>query len=132
MDELTTVYVCHTCQKEYSVDSLHELVEVENGEFDYLCPHCQAPLKWGLTNIQNDSNATNLDEYGSKFLCIKHEDISKYLTEEEQKELVRLVEKIDSERALIGKPVHNHLVITEDEPYLDEVIEIMKYNGALK
>jgi hypothetical protein len=65
-----------------------------------------------------------------KFLVVKQEDILHHLNNFEQKELARLMNKIQMGRKLSGKENDNfYLVVNTDEPYADQIIEIMKANG---
>lgn len=65
-----------------------------------------------------------------KFLVVKQEDILNHLNGFEQKELARLMGKIQMGRKLAGKPSDNfYLVVNTDEPYAEQIIEIMKANG---
>ena len=65
-----------------------------------------------------------------KFLVVKDEDINKHLNNHDKKELTRLMDKIEKGRRMEGKSANNfYLVINQDEPYADEVIEIMKNNN---
>jgi hypothetical protein len=53
-----------------------------------------------------------------------------HLNNFEQRELTRLMNKIQMGRKLAGKPNDNfYLVVNTDEPYADQIIEIMKANG---
>lgn len=62
-----------------------------------------------------------------KFLVTKVSDAVNALTIEEFDRLNGLLLKIQGYRGSIGKPIfNNYLVINVDEPYADEVIEIMK------
>lgn len=71
-----------------------------------------------------------LDGMKMKFTVIKNKDIEKYLSPIQQKQLVDLLEEIHSGRRLEGKSTdQKYLVINTDEPYTDQVIEILKRNG---
>ncbi|MED3792445.1 hypothetical protein P4571_08310 [Niallia alba] len=72
----------------------------------------------------------NLNGMKIKYLHFKLSDCSKYLSEQDQMQLVRISEKITNRRKEEGKNQDNtYLVINTDESYADEVIEIMKSNG---
>lgn len=75
----------------------------------------------------------NTEGMHKKYLGIfKKEDIFKYLDMEQRAQLGMIGAAIDNGRRLDGKPpaVNNtYLVINTDEPYADEVIEILKRNG---
>jgi hypothetical protein len=51
-EELEIVYKCPKCNANYGVPETEEfgLTEVEDGEFEYLCPKDRYPLKWGMTS----------------------------------------------------------------------------------
>lgn len=64
-----------------------------------------------------------------KYTVLKNDDIHRYLDEKEKIELVASTSAIQQLRAIEGKKENTYLVINTDEPYADEVIEIMKRNG---
>jgi hypothetical protein len=64
-----------------------------------------------------------------KFTVIKNDDIRQYLSEEEQKELRILLFVINRAREEIGKGINEYLVVNTDEPYAQEVINVLKRNG---
>jgi uncharacterized protein YaaQ len=65
-----------------------------------------------------------------KFTVLKNEDIKKHLTEVQKDELDSIIETIENGRLGEGKRRGNtYIVINTDEPYVQEVIEIMKRNG---
>lgn len=65
-----------------------------------------------------------------KFIVLKTEDVKKHCTEKERLDLFESVQSIGKGRESEGKPVENrYLVINTDEPYADEVIEILKKHG---
>ena len=60
----------------------------------------------------------------------KHEDAVKYLNDREKAELNHLCNKIELSRKRDGKRgVNAYLVINVDEPYAEEVSEILKRHG---
>ncbi|WP_163854603.1 hypothetical protein [Paenibacillus elgii] len=64
-----------------------------------------------------------------KFSVFKNEDIEQ-LTHHEKVTLGHIAESIEHNRQMSGKnPRNTYLVINTDEPYADEVIEIMKRYG---
>lgn len=75
----------------------------------------------------------NLEGLQSKFIgVLKMEDAQKHLTPAQQWDLIGMFETIDAGRQAEGKPAASnnvYLVINTDEPYADEVIEIMKRHG---
>lgn len=48
MKELEVVYTCHGCKREFKPKELYDMEEFEEGEWEYSCPTCKRPLKWGL------------------------------------------------------------------------------------
>ena len=65
-----------------------------------------------------------------KFVVLKIEDIEKYLSINEQLQLGLMGQKIEYERHLDFKSTDNeYIVINTDEPYINEIIEILKKNG---
>ena len=61
-----------------------------------------------------------------KYLVLKHEDIEKYLNRQSQYELSLLCKTIETMRKLDGKDINNYFVVNADEPYANEVREIIK------
>ena len=65
-----------------------------------------------------------------KFLVVKNEDIEKHLNNFDRKELSRIMSKIEKGRSMEGKNESNfYLVVNQDEPYANEIKEIMKRNN---
>jgi hypothetical protein len=65
-----------------------------------------------------------------KFTVLKNEDIEKHLTSPMKHSLVMMCDEIESGRKLEGKSKCNsYVVINLNEPYAEEVIEIMKRHG---
>lgn len=64
-----------------------------------------------------------------KFIVIKKDDADKYLNEKGQETLNGILDIIFDSRSMDGKKINKYLVINTDEPYADEVIEILKSNG---
>ncbi|MGD6894306.1 hypothetical protein [Bacillus infantis] len=71
----------------------------------------------------------DLDGMQMKFTVVKNDDIEKYLSKNDQEKLVDCLGQIKMSRALEGRGNAKYLVINTDEPYADEVIEIMKRHG---
>lgn len=68
----------------------------------------------------------------NKFIVVKREDAKKYLDVSQKYALVGMFEDIDKGRKEDGKlPASNnsYVVVNIDEPYANEVIEIMKRHG---
>ncbi|AKQ08630.1 hypothetical protein [Bacillus phage vB_BceS-M2] len=65
-----------------------------------------------------------------KFVVFKHEDAEQFLSGYQRKMLIDILGTIQKGRAISGKEVNNfYLVINTDEPYANEVIDIMKKNN---
>lgn len=71
----------------------------------------------------------NLEGMKQKFIVIKNEDIEKYLTTLAKEDLDDILFEIYHGRKRDGKKNNTYLVINTDEPYADEIIEILKRNG---
>lgn len=65
----------------------------------------------------------------NKFLIVKTDDINNYLEEKEKNTLKDIVYEVNMLRHIHGKKENTYLVINTDEPYADEIIEILKKNG---
>lgn len=65
----------------------------------------------------------------NKFTVLKNNEIQRYLDVFRQQELENIKKVININRAASGKAENTYLVINTDEPYADEVIEIMKRHG---
>ncbi|QFG05733.1 hypothetical protein 035JT001_66 [Bacillus phage 035JT001] len=62
-----------------------------------------------------------------RFTVLKNQDIEEYLSSMDRRELLRMMNKIETRRKLSGRDSgHTYLVINTDEPYADQVIEIMR------
>ena len=69
-----------------------------------------------------------------RFTVINERDLHRYLEDEEieqfEEAFDKIAEKIEYGRSSEGKKSFNsYVVINLDEPYIDEIIEIMKRNG---
>ncbi|OMG46944.1 hypothetical protein BK140_24095 [Paenibacillus macerans] len=65
-----------------------------------------------------------------KFTVVKNEDVEKYLDARDKSEFSRILWKIEQGRYEEGKESTNtYLMINTDEPYISEIINIMKANG---
>ncbi len=65
-----------------------------------------------------------------KFMVIKWEDIWKYLSDTQKRQMERITRTIRNDRERDGKSAENeYIVINTDEPYIDEIIEILKKNN---
>ncbi|WIT26935.1 hypothetical protein [Bacillus phage SPbetaL1] len=65
----------------------------------------------------------------SKFIVLKMEDIKDHLNLGEQVSLGALIDKMRRRMQAESKAVNNYVVINQDEPYIDEVTDIMKKHG---
>lgn len=71
----------------------------------------------------------NTEGMAFKFSVFKSEDVDK-LTHGEKVALGHIAESIEDNRRTEGKnPRNTYLVINTDEPYADEVIDILKRHG---
>ena len=63
----------------------------------------------------------------SKYLVLKWEDIEKYLTQTDFMEtLLALCKYIEHCRGLNGKKDNSYVVVNEDEPYAEQVWELIE------
>ena len=60
------------------------------------------------------------------YKVIKNEDIQKYLTAEEKRQLVHILVNISSGRRADGKnPENTYYICNTDEPYADKVLDVI-------
>lgn len=71
----------------------------------------------------------NIEGMRYKFIVIKADDADKYLPLHDRIDLRHILNQINEGRIKEGKKENNYVVINTDEPYADEVINIMKRNG---
>ncbi|PTY93058.1 hypothetical protein [Heyndrickxia sporothermodurans] len=72
----------------------------------------------------------NLEGMRNKFTVVKNDDLEKYLHPEMKSAFLNIAEKVELNKCIEeNKKPHTYLVINTDEPYADEVIEIMKKHG---
>ena len=72
----------------------------------------------------------NLEGINIKYTVVKNDDVANYLDENQVETLSRLLTKVMAERMFAGKlPENIYLVINTDEPYADQIIDIMKSHG---
>lgn len=70
----------------------------------------------------------NLQGMSHKFYVAKKEDVENL--DQGNKSLFRyILNEIQKKRAAAGKKENTYIMINTDEPYADEVIEILKRNG---
>lgn len=73
---------------------------------------------------------SNLEGFKRDYIVFKHDEYDKVSTPTEMNHVVNISHKIGKYREQIGKKSNNeYLVINTDEPYAEEVIEIMKRHG---
>jgi hypothetical protein len=86
---------------------------------------------------------SNLEGIAMKYLVLKNSDIEEMLTPLEKNQLFNICKEIDFCRATQGlgeadrgknfnlkpKGKNTYIVINTDEPYTDQIIDIMKTNG---
>jgi hypothetical protein len=66
----------------------------------------------------------------SKFIVLKREECDKYLSYDERVTLYQLILRITKARHFEGKiPMNDYLVVNTDEPYAEDVAEIMRKHG---
>lgn len=73
----------------------------------------------------------NLEGMKMKFTVIKNEDLDLLTFKMNAKsELNAITKRIEEKRRELGKKtINSYLVINTDEPYVEEIIEILKRNG---
>jgi len=71
---------------------------------------------------------TDLSGMNMKFAVMKLAD-ARHLSESEQIQLVHLLDKVEAGRKAEGKKDNTYLVVNTDEPYSEEVVEVLKRNG---
>lgn len=114
---------CTKCNKEFIYKSEHAMLEqrlYDKIVATALCPSCKEKTKGESkmnTNIVNDSM------YKGKFLVINWKYIEETLNPTEFAIFATLLEKIHKEANLKD---HDYLVVNQDEPYAEEVWEIIK------
>lgn len=75
-------------------------------------------------------NGTIKEGFKRRFTIIKEQDLERYCSEEQINQLGNILEEIQLGRELDNKnPFNSYVVINLDEPYLGEIVEIMKRNG---
>lgn len=77
---------------------------------------------------------TVLEGKERQYTIINERDVDKYLSIGEQQDLAivldRILGNIEHGRGKEGKNPHNsYIVINTDEPYIDEIVEVMKRHG---
>lgn len=77
---------------------------------------------------------TVLEGKERRYTVINEYDVEKYLSIGEQQDLAimldRMLGNIENGREKDGKkPFNSYIVINTDEPYIDEIVDVMKRNG---
>jgi hypothetical protein len=68
-----------------------------------------------------------LEQLEEKFIVLKWEDVEHGLTRDEAKALFVLLDKVEAYRIKQGKkPGHLYVVINTDEPYIQQVLDLLK------
>lgn len=60
---------------------------------------------------------------------IKNADLAKYHTQQTVEFIDRAGKSINEHRAAEGLPINQYVVINTDEPFIDEIIDVLKRNG---
>lgn len=71
----------------------------------------------------------NLEGMKEKFIVIKIDDAEEYLSIRGKATLSALLDVIQLRQKEDGKKLNKYLVINTDEPYADEVVNILKKHG---
>lgn len=69
-----------------------------------------------------------LDGMIQKFLVVNQNDL-KYLSSEQINQFGEILGTIDAGRVNDNKSLNNYVVINTDEPYINDVVDLMKRNG---
>lgn len=104
-----------------------------NNSFPRINDEVAAILK--QTKAEQAFEGTVLEGKERRYTIINERDVEKYLSIGEQQDLAialdRVLGDIEHGREKDGKkPFNSYVVINTDEPWIDEVIEVMKRNGA--
>lgn len=73
------------------------------------------------------------EEFKRRYTILNEHDYAKYIDEDLKEEFEEVFGKVldkikDCRKAEGKKPFNNYVVINLDEPYIDEIVEIMKRN----
>lgn len=68
-------------------------------------------------------------KFKSKFLVLKWDTIQKYLHGARWRTFMDLLHQLDSDMTNAGHSHHKYIVVNRDEPYAQDVIDILKANG---
>jgi hypothetical protein len=64
-----------------------------------------------------------------KYRVLVEEDVQKHLSSDQKNDLYQLQATVLSGRLKEGKSISDYLVIDRNEPYIGEIIEILKRNN---
>lgn len=67
----------------------------------------------------------------TKYTVLKNDDLNKYHTASTIEFIEKAGDAINERRISEGKNVNTYIVINTDEPFVNEVIDILKRNGHL-
>lgn len=104
-----------------------------NNSFPRINEEVAAILK--QTKAEKAFEGTVLEGKERRYTIIKERDVEKYLSIGEQQDLAivldRMLGNIEHGRENDGKkPFNSYVVINTDEPWIGEIVEVMKRNGA--
>lgn len=71
----------------------------------------------------------DVDGLAEVFLVIKHADVVHYLNADQIREFNKILKVIGEGRNADGKKGSRYMVINTDEPYAEQVADILKQNG---
>lgn len=67
--------------------------------------------------------------FNNKYLVVKWEDIE-HISQRQWNQLDAMLETIEERREFIGKSrTNDYIVVNTDEPYIDEIVQILKRHG---
>ncbi len=70
-----------------------------------------------------------VDELIQKYFVIKCDDLPEFLNTKDVSDLKRILFKIIAGRGEAGRKQNDYVVINLDEPYMEEIKEVMVRNG---
>ncbi|WGT37752.1 hypothetical protein QH639_18200 [Lysinibacillus sp. 1 U-2021] len=84
--------------------------------------------------VEQAFKGTVLEGKERRYTVINERDVEKYLSIGEKQDLAimldRMLGNIEHGREKDGKkPFNSYIVINTDEPYIDEIVDVMKRNG---
>jgi hypothetical protein len=105
------IYPCVECGKMRSKD--------EGGTTFTVCDEC-----WDKAHPHKEEFKRE-----EKYIVFKIDDVKKYLDTELKRQLVIISETIGICRTVDGKKDNRYVVVNEDEPYAEQVWELIKKNS---